>query len=100
MDGTLTPAELQNAFQRRREQAAKRREQRRWMRQAVDTVSVQIGVKSKTNLKSLEREQAEKLKNILRKDAKMNERRRNREWQAEVERPEFMDKFADIDTTV
>lgn len=100
MDGSLTPAELQNAFQRRREDASKRREQRKWARQAANTVAVQIGIKSKTKLVDLERVQATNLRNVLRKDARIKERRRNQEWQAEVERPEFMDKFADVDTTV
>merc|ERR1719277_2165708 len=45
MDGTLNPQELQNAFARRREEALKKQEERRWVRRAVEATAVQMGMK-------------------------------------------------------
>merc|ERR1712100_922872 len=44
MDGTLTPEELQSAFRRRREEAQKDKEKKKWVRNNLKGVAQQIGL--------------------------------------------------------
>mmetsp|Transcript_21888 Transcript_21888/g.75281 ORF Transcript_21888/g.75281 Transcript_21888/m.75281 type:complete len:782 (+) Transcript_21888:161-2506(+) len=100
MDGTLTPQELASAFGRRREEALKKREGRKWVRRATEAVAVQMGLKSKSRPRDEVRANAVKHQDKERKEAYVNERRRRQEWQAEVERPELLDADVDVDTSL
>lgn len=100
MDGTLTSAELANAFNHRREQMLKCREQRRWGGAAA-SAALQLGLKAKKSKQhNAARDIAVAEQERQRKAALAKERRRRYEWQAEVERPELPDADVDVDTSL
>lgn len=97
-DGTLNPQELQNAFNRRREEAMKKRDERQWVRRAIESTAVQMGVKTSSRKTDSTRVEASRLRAKERSLALRGERQRNGEWQAEVERLELLDGDVDVDT--
>jgi len=98
MDGTLTPAELQVAFKRRREQALKNVQHKQWLRNAVKGLGRQIGIKEKKEMDN-GRTEANELKEQTSKEAVLLEQRTRNEWTAEVEKPMLMGEMVDINAT-
>mmetsp|Transcript_6154 Transcript_6154/g.15262 ORF Transcript_6154/g.15262 Transcript_6154/m.15262 type:complete len:440 (+) Transcript_6154:3-1322(+) len=95
MDGTLTTEELQNAFQRRRQEALREREQKQWFRASVRRIAENVSGKEKDELID-SRIAAKDALVKARQRAKLMDTRRTREWSADVDKSHFLDEDYDV----
>jgi len=101
MDGTLTHAELQVAYKRRREDALQQRKEKQWLRRAVRAVAVQTGFQhERKKLHDPERAEALNVQNEARRNSGIQQRQRRNEWLSEVDGLELQDEDVDVDTNV
>jgi len=102
MDGTLTHAELQVVYRKRREEALKNKRQRGWLVRLGKAVSLQTGFShgEKKGLNDPERAAALEVQQEARQKAQVQERQRTNEWLSEVDRVELLDEDVDVDTHV
>uniref|UniRef100_A0A7S4W3B1 EF-hand domain-containing protein n=1 Tax=Alexandrium monilatum TaxID=311494 RepID=A0A7S4W3B1_9DINO len=102
MDGTLTHAELQLVYKRRREEALRNRKQRTWTYRLRRALSVQTGfaTNEKKGPRDPERAAALAVQTEERRKFRTQERERMNEWNSEVDRIELLDEDVDVDTSV
>lgn len=100
MDGTLTQAELQGAFKRRREEALKQRAQKQWMRRGLRGAAKQMGIVTDKKPVDPARAEALAMRDEVRKRARAEDLKRRNDWQSEVDHLALPDAAVDIDTTV
>jgi hypothetical protein len=98
MDGTLTPEELQAAFRRRREDAARELERTQWLRRHLKGIAQQIGLSGTEDQENETFKAAMKRRDRAVKHSRLKESWRKREWQSEVDRVEMPDELVDPDT--